>query len=400
MRLILIPSDKFKDVQFSIRYLGENREPDNTIRNLLTYIITDRSMAYATKQAMNVRSDELYALSLDAKTSAYGNYHGIEIRFKTLSEFYSKEKHLKEVFSFIKGCIYSPLLNEESLLEAKTNLKLSLGRILDNPSHLAVIKANQLGASHEALGNFSQGSIDLIDGITLKDVLKGHQNLLNENDIVMIGIGRIDQSYERLLRSIFMITEEPFKKIAYYVSDKQYLEDSIDKDVKQTSLSQLYTTQCTLYDKDYAALRVVSFMLGQLPSSLLFQEIREKRSLCYSIYSSPYAFDGILSISTGIAKENHHQVIELIDQQIELLKNDNYSDDLFNQAKLMLINNFRSIEDEMNSYINILYTQMVVRNSFDLERLINEIDSVNREDVNRLMQKIKKLCTFTVYGDK
>jgi len=400
MRLILIPSDKFKDVQFSIRYIGENCEPDNTIRNLLAYLMTDRCIAYPTKQAMNIKSDELYALNLDAKVNAYGNYHGLEIRFKTLSELYSKENHLKDVFEFIKGCIYEPLINEQSLSEAKINLKLSLARILDNPSNLSIIKANQLGSDHESLGNFSQGSLDLVDGIQIEDLVKAHKKMLLDNDIVIIGLGRIDLSYEKLLKDMFYIKASPFKNIGYYVKEKTYLEKSIEKDVKQTSLSQLYTTQCTLYDQDYATLRVISFMLGQLPSSLLFQEVREKRSLCYSIYSSLNAFDGILSINTGIAKENHSQVLKLIDQQIQILRDGLYPDDLFNQAKLMLVNNFKSIEDEMSSYINILYTQMMVKNSFDLERLLKEIEAVTKDDVSRLMKHMKKLCTFTVYGEK
>ena len=118
----LIQSDKFKDTQLSIRFLGENSEPHITRRALLAYIITDRSEDYPTKQAVNLRTDELYALSFYAKVSAYGVVHALEYRMTTLSERFSGEPHLRDAIDFAVACIKTPLLTPETLQEAKINL--------------------------------------------------------------------------------------------------------------------------------------------------------------------------------------------------------------------------------------------------------------------------------------
>ena len=48
---------------------------------------------------------------------------------------------------------------------------------------------------------------------------------------------------------------------------------------------------------------VMNSLLGQSPTSLLFEEVREKHSLCYSISSYLIQFDGALIITLGTNKE-------------------------------------------------------------------------------------------------
>ena len=69
----------------------------------------------------------------------------------------------------------------------------------------------------------------------------------------------------------------------------------------------------------------MSYLLGQLPNSLLFSEIREKRNLCYSIYSNLMHYDGIMSIHTGISKTQRDLVLQLIDEQIETIRKNAFS---------------------------------------------------------------------------
>ena len=81
----------------------------------------------------------------------------------------------------------------------------------------------------------------------------------------------------------------------------------------------MYPTHVTLSSPDYWTLRTGSCIFGQLPTSLLFQEVREKRSLCYSIYSSILSYDGVMSVSTGIDSAHLDEVKELVEQQRQRL---------------------------------------------------------------------------------
>jgi len=395
----LLINDKFKDVHFSIRFMCENKEPDVSIRNLLAYLMIDRNEKYPTKQNMNLKTDDLFALSFDVKTSSYGKIHVLEMKFTTLSERYSKEAHLEEALAFIESCVRTPLINEETVLEAKQNIRSNLLRIFDKPSTLAALSALALGGKDEPLSIFSQGQIEFIEKITIDDLKQYHQKMLKNDDVYVIGIGNIDPRYYDLLKSIYKKTKT-LPNASYYVSEKSYQIKKISKKVKQTSLVSLYTLGKNNTDPNYMSYRVLSYLLGTLPNSLLFTEIREKRNLCYSIYSNLMHYDGVLSIHTGISKKQQDLVLELIEEQLEIIRNDKFSDSLFNSAKSLLKNNYIAIEDDVSSWMNIAFSAWLLDKTFDLQNYVKEIDNVDRKGIVEAAKTIKKLCTFTVTGQE
>lgn len=74
-------------------------------------------------------------------------------------------------------------------------------------------------------------------------------------------------------------------------------------------------------------------MLGQYSTSLLFQNVREKNSLCYSIYSNLIAFDGARELRPASKKKDIDQVLTLIQEQIETLKNGTFDEELLTVTK-------------------------------------------------------------------
>jgi len=395
----IIIQDKFKDVHFSIRYITDNKEPEVTMRNLLAYLMTDRNENHPTKQSINLKTDELFALSYDVKTMAYGTKHVMDMKFTTLSERYSKEPHLSDALDFIENCIKKPLINEETFSEAKQNMSSNLKRIYDKPNTLAALKAYALGANDEPLAVFSQGREDILNKITVNDLKQYLEKMLIEDDVFVMGIGQIDPEVIYLLRAKFPNQNDDISA-SYCVSDKPYLEKESTKKIKQTALVSLYTMGTNNTDPNYMSYRVMSYLLGTLPNSLLFTEIREKRNLCYSIYSNLMHYDGLLSIHTGISKNQRSLVLQLIEEQIEVMRNNEFSEDLFLSAKSLLKNNIISIEDDFYSWINLSFSAWLLNKSFVLEDYLSEIDQVERQNIVQAAQSLKRLCTYTVMGQE
>ena len=74
-------------------------------------------------------------------------------------------------------------------------------------------------------------------------------------------------------------------------------------------------------DEERYALMLLNAILGGGASSRLFQEVREKRGLCYSVYSyiSDYADTGLLGIYTAVAREQEAQALETVERVVEEL---------------------------------------------------------------------------------
>lgn len=117
----------------------------------------------------------------------------------------------------------------------------------------------------------------------------------------------------------------------------------------------LYQSNCQIGDKNYWPLKVANAMLGQYPSSFLFQEVREKHSLCYSIYSNLISFDGALGITTGIQRKDIEKAIALIHEQVEKIKSGAFSEELFATSKDLLYASIKGTKDEMASFMAYAY---------------------------------------------
>lgn len=392
-------TDKFKDLIVSVRFSYPNIEPYVTLSNLLTYIITDRSEKYPTKQDMSLKMDELFGLSLNAKTSSLGYAHTLEIRIKTLNERYTDFPHLKASTEFLFSSIKYPLFNEITFNEAKINLESTLKRIQDKPSYLGLLKACEGIGKDTPLQTFSQGNLDVLKEVQLEDLVKFHNKIVNEIKPDILIMGDIDSKSRRNIYSILDFKGDLInQKTCYKFEAKHHFRSTIQKNVDQSTLTQLYTTNVEYSDSNYFALRVLIIMLGQLPNSLLFQEVREKRSLCYSISAGSFNFDGIMTIQTGIEYSKKELVETLIEEQIIKLKKGQFSLKLMQIAKKMFVNGLESLEDDQNAYLGFLFQRSITGNDINLKESINRIKKVNKDDIIRVANQIVLVSEFMIRG--
>lgn len=396
---VSVYTDKFKDLIISVRFSYPNIEPFVTLSNLLSYIITDRLVDYPTKQDMSLKMDELFGLGLNAKTSSLGYAHTLEVRIKTLNERYTDFPHLKASTEFLFSAINSPLFNEMTFNEAKINLESTLKRIQDKPSYLSLLKACEGIGKDTPLETFSQGSLETLKNIELKDLVNFHQKIVQEIKPDILIMGDIDQkSRDDIFKILKFKGKETVDKTSYMFKAKHHFRSILNKDVDQSTLTQLYTTNVLYSDDNYFALRVLIIMLGQLPNSLLFKEVREKRSLCYSISAGSFNFDGIMTVQTGIEYSKKELVETLIEEQIIKLRKGNFSLKLMSIAKKMFVNGLESMEDDQNAYLGFLFQRSITGNDFNLKDSIDRIKKINKDDIIRVANQLVLVSEFMIRG--
>ena len=171
-----------------------------------------------------------------------------------------------------------------------------------------------------------------------------------------------------------------------------------EKDFSQTNLTMVLSIDILPTDELYPALKVANGILGQYPTSRLFQIVREKNSLCYSIYSNLISYDGACVITTGIQRENVNTTIQLIKEQIEYCKDGNYSDELIDVTKTMLVNSLQTSLDESSSLIGYAYSNALLRREYPIEKNIQDVLDVTREQLTEVFNKIKYAGSFVLYG--
>lgn len=166
-----------------------------------------------------------------------------------------------------------------------------------------------------------------------------------------------------------------------------------DKDDEQVNLAILFECPDDSIDKEFYAVKLLGNILGNTPSSRLFQHIREEKGLSYSIYSSDsfYVGYGELGIFSSMAAENLREVYDSIISEIEDLKKNYISEEELTfakeQYKGMVIMNLEDTEDRM---MLIGEYEVEDRRLRDIEEVIKCVDSIDLDYMKEIIDRIFK----------
>lgn len=397
-------TDKFKDIGISIRFMAPLRQGHCALRSLLAVMICDRCVAYPTKKAMSDAQDYLYGATLSAQTVGYGQAQVLEIRSKVIDPRYVKEPTLlDDVFAFLKEVITKPLFQEETLQESLTILKSKMQRMKDDPSQYVISKGLQIGGEGTPLAISSLGELKDLEHVSLEDVIEVHRQMLEESRIEIMVCGQVEQpQIEALVEQYLPFPPRMVEVPTHYIFDKEPLNQVITetRDIQQCSIFMLWQSNTDICDEDYYALRLATGMFGQYPTSLLFQEVREKRSLCYSIYANLISFDGAIGVTTGVEREHIEEAISLIKEQFDKIKHGDFEDALLEVTKTMMINSLRATKDHMNSLIAQMYQNAVLKQSYSIDDRIAMVKNITREQVQQVVAKCRYQMSFVLQGEE
>jgi predicted Zn-dependent peptidase len=150
------------------------------------------------------------------------------------------------------------------------------------------------------------------------------------------------------------------------------------------------------------AFYLLNAILGSSMSSRLFQEIREKRGLAYSIYSyqASYLDSGLLAVYAGTSKESYPQVVDLIRGEFTRLRQGPVDLAEFHRAKAQLKGNLLlGLESTSSRMTRLAKTEIYFGRYFDLDEIIQGIDAVSPEtfaELNRSLFEPERYALTTI----
>ncbi|UNT94049.1 M16 family metallopeptidase [Allobaculum sp. Allo2] len=171
---------------------------------------------------------------------------------------------------------------------------------------------------------------------------------------------------------------------------------SEEREIAQSALCQVYTTDILPDDDDYYALLVLDSLLGGSSVSLLFEEVREKNSLCYSISTSLVRFSGLLLITTGAARSALPKVEELVRHILEQVKNKEVDPATFEMVKAEMIDSLKGQSDSAARMIEQEFLNQILHRTDDIGDVIESVRAVTLDDVARAAGKLKLAVTSSV----
>lgn len=404
----LINEKKFKNVYFSVRFLSQLKKEDIIPRMILSNILNDSSKAYPTKQSITNKLDTLYGASYSAGTSIIGNAMVVAFKMKAIHQRFINEdiSMIDEQLSFLHEFIFNPdlkdnLFNEKQFIEAKKNVKNTIQRAMDDPSTFCMYQAMKTVGENQPLGMGAIVDPSEVDKVMMNEVIDVYHRMLEQDQIDILILGDIDEEnmkkkLDKYLNFTMNIRNERVK-CNYLLKKNEMVQKQYSyKQLSQSYITNYYCTNTSNEDVDFSALRVANAIFGQIPSSLLFQEVREKNSLCYSIYSALNAFDGALAISTGVESNSVDKALDLINKQYERMRTGDFSDELLKTAKVMLVNSLKATYDDPDSIFAFEYRNILIGKAENVDEVIQGIERVNKYHVIDIMRKCEFILSYIV----
>ncbi len=222
-----------------------------------------------------------------------------------------------------------PALRESDVDSERLVILEELAMDDDSPDDVAHrMFVSQLFAGHP-LGRETAGDRATVQSTTATDVRQFFESHYHAGSMVVSLAGPIEHDEAlRLVSNAFAEVRTTGHRPTRQAPDAVGTHDSIDDDTEQVHIV-MGGRSLARSDDDREALDVVNHVFGGGLSSRLFEEIRERRGLAYSVYSgvSAYADSGAFQMYAGTQPEHGDEVVALMRSELDRLASDGISDD-------------------------------------------------------------------------
>ncbi len=302
--------------------------------------------------------------------------------------------------------VFSPALENGAFLplyvtQEKRTLKQRIQAVYDDKMRYSNLRLVQEMCKSEPYALHVNGEFDDVEHITPHDLYEAYQKAIREDQLDLYVIGDVDTDQVKTAVDTYFKTEErelqPFERSA--ANEQPDPKEVIDEeDVKQGKLNIGFRTNTTYTDPDYPALQVFNGLFGGFSHSKLFINVREKASLAYYAASRVESFKGLLMVMSGIEVKNYKQAVTIIEEQFQAMQNGDFSEDDIAQTKAVIKNQVLETIDTAYGLAEFLYQQASAQVEIPIERFLDNIEKVTKEDIINVGKNIKLDTTYFLKG--
>ena len=394
IKLHTINTNKFKTNIFAV-FLTTPISRENVTKNaVLSSVLRRGSKTMPTQEQISKELEEMYGASFDCGLDKTGDNHIFKFYLESINDNFlpqNEENMLKTSCEKLIDIVCNPLIEnggfkEEYVKQEKENIKQLIEGKKDNKAIYALTRCTEEMYKDQPYGLYKYGYVEDLDNINEKNLYEYYQELLSECKIDLFVSGEIGENASEYIiqnENIQKLNNRTPKYIKSILERKEQKEESIVTETMDVTQGKLIIgLDVNLKDEKekYCALMYNS-ILGGTANSKLFQNVREKESLAYVASSSYLRYKSNIFINCGIEIKNYEKALNKIKEQLEDMKNGNFTDEDIENSKKVIISTIKSIDDEQDTEITYFFGQELTDNKTSLEEYMQEVEKVTKENI-------------------
>ena len=360
---------------------GSREEPDDDtgISHFIEHMVFKGTKNRSAEQI--ARSVDSIGGGLDAFTSK----ELVSYNVKVLDE------HLPEAFDVVADLVRNPLFHDEDIEKEKGVILEELKMEVDNPEYLIhEIFSSNFWKGHP-LGRPILGTKQTIRAFDRRKIEEYYRQIYTPSNILITAAGNLN--HKRLVQ----LAEEHFADLKRRPASKLGETPSPHAPLvfrNKSSLEQVHVyvgvPSVAMPHESRFACYILNAILGGGMSSRLFQNIREKQGLAYTVYSelTMYRDAGCMLIYAGTSLRSAGKVIEAIVHELRELVDHRVTEEELRRAKDHLKGSYVLGLESTSSRMGTLARQeLYFKRFFSLDEMLERIEQVTAKEVQKLAEQ-------------
>ena len=303
------------------------------------------------------------------------------------------DNHLKNAVEVLADIVCHSTFPEKEIERERTVILEEIKSTKDTPEDYVFDIFQEKVFPKSSLGRPILGEEEIINNMQRDDVFSFWQKNYSGQNVIISAAGNL--RHEKLL----MLVEKYFdfngnqthniKKSVKTATGKTYY---IDQPISQAHLC-MGGESIPYMSEDRFPLMILNTYLGGGMSSRLFQQIREKRGLAYSVYSflDFYSDVGLFGIYAGTDPQNLDILQNVLKVELQRVVEEPIKKGVLNKIKNQLKGNLvLALESTSRRMSRLAKNEIYFGNYIGLDSLIERIDNVHESDVLAVAQKVIK----------
>lgn len=285
--------------------------------------------------------------------------------------------------------LQNPSFDQEELERERSVILQEIGQAQDTPDDILFDHFQETAFGDQSMGYPTLGRPDTVSAMTRDQLIEFMKSGYYGGNMTLVGAGRITHSEMMDLAEEYfgsVPAGEPAKRKHANYTGGVFVEN---RPSEQVHLLMGFPGVSIADDEHYAA-SVLSTLFGGGMSSRLFQEVRERRGLVYSIYSFSSVFSdaGLFGIYAGTGEKETAELVPVICEEIRKLPA-TISEEELTRAKAQIKSSTVMALESTAARAEQLGNQMLmVGHPVPVEEQIARIDALTVDDMAALARKI------------
>ena len=403
INLHIIQTNKFKTNLLAV-FLSTPLKKETVTKNALIPAVLRRgSENMSSQDEISIALEEMYGATFDCGIDKIGDDQVLKFYLETINNEFLPENEdtMNDAINILLEVVLNPLIvnnefNKEYIESEVKNLKQVIEGRKDSKATYAYERCIEEMYKNMPYSLYKYGDLNDLEKIDSKNLYEQYINLINNCKIDIFVSGNIEEDIKEKIINNENIQKLNERNAVYIINNKdsRRKEQKEEQEVSESmdiNQGKLIIGLDVLDENDldkYTAL-VYNAILGGIPTSKMFQNVREKNSLAYTASSSFIRQKANIFIKCGIDIENYEKALEIIREQLEDMKKGEFTDKNIQEAKTNIISTINFIPEEQDTELMYYFSQELSGYEMGYEEYIQKIDSISKEDIMDLANRIQ-----------